>query len=158
MSEKPGQGDQMHTTWRHLQQNRETLFYFISFSLIPFMASRTGCVSSWMAPSWSSADVSCLKGGVNLITCGLVNVTNGALSLLNVLYTKHRLADAWPKWARDGTNHVWPKEVKNYKAWICKDFFLSSFLELWKKITKSQFPHEYNFYGLYRNVTPFSCF
>jgi hypothetical protein len=135
----------MRATWRRLQQNWECCFFF-PFSLIPFMASKTGCVSSWMVPSWSSADVSCLKGGVNLITCGLVNVTNGALSLLSVLYTKHRLADAWPKWARDGTNHVWPKKVKNCKAEFAR--------VLEKKNTKSQFPHEYNFYGLCRNVAP----
>lgn len=48
-----------------------------SFSPIPFIASQTGCFSSWMASSWSSADVNCLKGGVNLIICGRVDVTRG---------------------------------------------------------------------------------
>lgn len=56
-----------------------------SFSLIPFITSQTGCLSSWMVSSWSSADVNCLKGGVNLITCGIVNVTREALSLPNML-------------------------------------------------------------------------
>lgn len=75
-----------------------------------------GVIPAGWLPSWSSADVSCLMGGVNLITCGIVNVTNGALSLVNVLYAKHRLADAWTKWARDGTNHVWPRKVKSCRT------------------------------------------
>lgn len=104
------------------------IFLHFSFSLTPFIAYSIGCDSSWMAPSWSSADVSCLTGGVNLITCGIVNVTNGALSLLNVLYAKHRPADARPKWARDGTNHIWPRKVKSCRAG--QDFFLCYFLEL----------------------------
>lgn len=58
------------------------------FFLIPFIASQMGCFSSWIVSSRSSADVNCLKGGVNLITCDIVNVTREALPLPNTLSEK----------------------------------------------------------------------
>lgn len=63
------------------------LDYFAPFSssLISFIASRTGCFPSCIPSSWSSAAVNCLKGSLNLIACGIVNVTREALSLLNML-------------------------------------------------------------------------
>jgi hypothetical protein len=91
------------------------------------------CAPYWacfpIASSWSSADVDCLKGGVNLITCGTVTVTRGALSLVNMPYTNHGLADAQLGWARDGTSCLWPKRVQSCKAVLrisASDSFQSS--------------------------------
>lgn len=66
----------MNGTSTHSQDSFDHFCPF-SFSLIPFIASQTGCFSSWLVSSWSSADVNCLKGGVNLITYGRVDVTRG---------------------------------------------------------------------------------
>ena len=101
---------------RHLWENSD---YFppFSLSLIPFIVSRIGCFSSWTGSSWSSADVNLLKGGVNLITCGTVNATRGALSLPSMLWEK-ALNGRWAAEmsCRDGTSLPLTKQEQSCKA------------------------------------------
>lgn len=73
-------------------------FWPVSSSMILFIiVSKTWCVSSWMTSSLSSADVTHLKGGVNLITHGIMNVTNEASSFLDRLFEKTP-SGAWVAW------------------------------------------------------------